>query len=78
MAAVDIDGDGIDEIAYLKKGSWGDLDFNLYIYSAPTMKGQHGVYLASDYWSPDGNTVGMAAVDIDGDGIDEIAYLKQN
>ena len=78
MAAVDIDGDGIDEIAYLKKGPGSDRNFDLYIYSAPTMKGQHGVYLASDYWSPDGNTVGMAAVDIDGDGIDEIAYLKQN
>ena len=78
IAAVDIDGDGIDEIAYLKKGPRSEQNFDLYIYSAPTIKGQHGVYLASDFWTPDGNTVGMAAVDIDGDGIDEIAYLKQN
>ena len=78
VTSVDIDGDGIDEIAYLKKGPRNEQNFDLYIYSAPTMKGQRGVYLASDYWTPDGNTIGMAAIDIDGDGIDEIAYLKQN
>jgi hypothetical protein len=77
IAALDIDGDGKDEIAYLKKGDKTAQDYKLYIYSAPTKKGERGTLLASDFWGCNGDDVDIAAVDIDGDGKDEIAYLKK-
>jgi hypothetical protein len=73
VATIDIDGDGVDEIAYLKKGTYGDTDYDLYIYTAPTAIGEHGTLIASDYWSSDGNTIAITAVG----GGDEIAYLKK-
>jgi hypothetical protein len=73
VTAIDIDGNGVDEIAYLKQGAGGDTDYGLYIYTAPTAIGEHGTLIASDYWSPDGNTVAITAVG----GGDQIAYLKQ-
>jgi hypothetical protein len=72
VATIDINGDGVDEIAYLKKGPYGDEDYDLYIYTAPTAIGEHDTLLATDYWSPDGNTVAIAAI-----GMDKIAYLKK-
>jgi hypothetical protein len=77
VTAIDIDGDGVDEIAYLKKGAYGAKDYDLYIYTAPTAIRDHGTLTASDKWSPDGNTVAITAIDIDGNGVDEIAYLKE-
>ena len=77
ITAIDIDGNGIDEIAYLKKGSYSDLDYNLFIYTAPSTIREHGTLIASDLWAPDGSTVAITAIDIDGNGIDEIAYLKK-
>jgi hypothetical protein len=62
IAAIDIDGDGIDEIAYLKKGPYGERDYDLYIYTAPTTIGEHGTLIATDYWSPDGQTKGISAL----------------
>ena len=73
VATIDIDGDGVDEIAYLKKGPYGDEDYDLYIYTAPTAIGEQGTLIATDYWSPDGDTVAITAVG----GGDEIAYLKK-
>ena len=77
IIALDIDGDGTDEIAYLKKGDKTAQDYKLYIYSVPTEKGQRGTLIASDFWSCNGDNVDIAAVDINGDGKDEIAYLKK-
>ena len=73
VATIDIDGDGVDEIAYLKKGPYGDEDYDLYIYTAPTAIGEQGTLIATDYWSPDGDTVAITAIG----GGDEIAYLKK-
>jgi hypothetical protein len=53
---------GGDEIAYLKKGAYGAEDYDLYIYTAPTTIGGHGTLIASDYWSPDGQTKGISAL----------------
>ena len=50
-------------ICYLKKGGYGGRDYNLYIYSAPTYKGEHGRFIGSDYWSADGETVAITAID---------------
>ncbi|MBE9593464.1 MAG: hypothetical protein IMF19_08280, partial [Proteobacteria bacterium] len=62
IAAIDIDGDGIDEIAYLKKGSSSERNYDLFIFSAPTTIREHGTLIASDYWSPDGLTEGISAL----------------
>jgi hypothetical protein len=59
-------------IAYLKTEQYRNTDYNLYIYTDPTTIGQHGTLLATDYWSPDGNTVAITAI-----GMDKIAYLKR-
>jgi len=75
LAAVDIDGNGTDEIAVLKKAGSGDN--NLFVYSAP-IGVQKGVLKGTDWWSYDGNTEAIAGVDIDGDKRDEIAALKKN
>ena len=64
-------------IAYLKKGPSSDTNYDLFIYTAPTTIGEHGTLTASDYWSPNGNSVAITAIDINGDGLDEIAYLKR-
>jgi hypothetical protein len=64
---------GGDEIAYLKKGPYGDTDYDLYIHTAPTTIGEQGTLIATDYWSPDGDTRAITAVG----GGDEIAYLKK-
>ena len=53
---------GGDEIAYLEKGAYGVTDYDLYIYTAPTTIGEHGTLIASDYWSPDGQTKGISAL----------------
>jgi hypothetical protein len=74
LAAVDIDGDGRDEIAVLKKA--GPTDYNLYVFTAPTGV-QKGVLKGGDWWSYDGNTVAIAGGDFDGDKVDDIAVLKQ-
>jgi hypothetical protein len=74
LAAVDIDGNGTDEIAVLKKA--GPTDYNLYVYTAPQGV-QKGTLKGADWWSYDGNAVAIAGVDIDGNRMDEVAVLKQ-
>jgi hypothetical protein len=50
-------------IAYLKKGSYNDWDYNLFIYTAPSTIHEHGTLIASDLWSPDGQkTEGISAL----------------
>jgi hypothetical protein len=74
LAAMDIDGDGTDEVAVLKKA--GIRDYNLFVYSAPVGI-QKGTLKGIDWWSCDGDTLGIAGVDIDGDTVDEVAVLKK-
>jgi hypothetical protein len=81
MAAVDIDGDSIDEIAVIRQQQLGRQ--RLEIYSLPTIVGgQTGPPIASDTTFGNANTrnnnIALAAVDIHGDGIDEIAVIRQN
>jgi hypothetical protein len=81
MAAVDIDGDGIDEIAVIRQNKTGRQ--RLEIYSLPTVVGgETGPPIASDTTFGNANTrnnnIALAAVDIHGDGIDEIAVIRQN
>jgi len=74
IAATDIDGDGINEIAVLKKA--GATDHDLYVFTAPRGV-QEGTLKGVDWWSADGKTVAIAGVDIDGNGVDEVAVLKR-
>jgi hypothetical protein len=76
LRAVDIDGDGIDEIAVIRQNKTGRQ--RLEIYSLPTVVGgETGPPIASDTTfgnaNKNTNNIAMAAVDIDGDSIDEIA-----
>jgi hypothetical protein len=82
----DINGDGYRDIAYLKGGPGGALDYRLIVVSGPTPDSTGGNNLHKeegaaddywlDYWSP-GRTVQITAIsDISGDGYDDIAYLK--
>ncbi|MCK4733726.1 MAG: hypothetical protein KAT65_14830, partial [Methanophagales archaeon] len=61
ITAIDINGDGIDEIVYLKKGPSSDRNYDLLIYTAPTTIRERGTLIASDLWSPDGQTVDISA-----------------
>jgi hypothetical protein len=72
VAPVNIHRQPLGDIAYLKKGTYGDTDYDLFIHTAPTTLLEPGALIASDYWSPDGSTVGITAIDID-----KIAYLKR-
>ena len=82
-APLDIDGDGIDEIAVVKNQGG---DHNLYIYNA-LQYGDKTYWdsfarnpspVARDLWFICGgnNTVAIAGVDGNDDGIDEVAVLK--
>ena len=72
VAPVNIHRQPLGDLAYLKKGAYGAEDYDLYIYTAPTTIGGHGTLLATDYWSPDGDTRAITAIDMD-----KIAYLKK-
>ena len=84
-APVDIDGDGNDEIAVMKNQGG---DFNFYVYDA-LQYGDRTYWdsfsrnpspVARDLWFICGgnNTVAIAGVDGDGDGIDEVAVIKND
>lgn len=70
---VDINGDGVDEIAVLRDK--GGSDQNLHIYSTPVC-GQGATLIAGDWWSPNGKTRFIATGNFDSDSKAEIAYLK--
>jgi hypothetical protein len=74
MAGGDFDGNGVDEIAYLKQAA--ATDFTLFVYTAPA-GAQMGTLIGTDNASYDGVPVALTAVDIDGNGTDEIAVLKK-
>ena len=63
-----------DCLAILKNN--GGMDNNLFVFSAPEGV-QKGTLKGVDWWSGDGNTVAMTGGDFNGDGKDELAYLKQ-
>jgi hypothetical protein len=49
-------------IAYLKKGSTGEKNHDLFIHTVPTTLLEPGTLIASDYWSPDGQTEDTSAL----------------
>jgi hypothetical protein len=77
IAGVDVDGDGIDEIAALNNMTSGRQ--RLVIFNTPVTRGT-GPPIASDSSfgnaNNDYNMVSIAGVDIDGNGIEEIAALN--
>ena len=82
MTGIDINGDGFDEIAVIKQKTNGRQ--RLEIYNAPQglgINGGTGPPIASDLTfgrtTNNWNNIAMAGVDINGDGIDEIAVIKQ-
>jgi len=75
IAGGDFDGNGVDEIAYLKQVA--TTDFSLFVYTAPVGT-QKGTLKGTDYANYDGTPIAITAVDIDGNGTDEIAVLKKS
>lgn len=77
VAGIDIDGDGVDEVAVLRQDSFDDQ--NIYFYDAPNIGGQMMPIQALDLWeAPSGNqVVDIAGADSNGDGIDELLVLKR-
>lgn len=74
IAGVDYNGDGKDELAVMKNENG---DYNLYIYFAPTTT-EATFLIGGDKWNiPSGdNVIAMTGFDVDGDGKDEIAVMK--
>jgi hypothetical protein len=80
MACADTDGDGADEIAVIRQRSGGSQ--RLEIYNPPEGVGaDSGDPIASDLsfgnLNTNSNNIAMAGVDIDGDGTDEIAVVRE-
>jgi hypothetical protein len=80
MAGADINGDGVDEIAVIREKGGGKQ--RLYIFNAPPgPDSTTGTPVASDlafgHRSSNANNIAMAGVDIDRDGIDEIAVIRK-
>jgi hypothetical protein len=78
---VDVNGDGFDEIAVIKQNTGGKQ--RLEIYHPPAgVDTETGLPVASDTTfgstSNKNNNIAIAGVDVNGDGIDEIAVIKQN
>ena len=79
MAGGDIDGDGTDELIFIRQRLNGNQYLN--IYGAPvTVGGDINPLLASDTWIANLGTSNeithMTAGDIDGDGFDEIIVIR--
>lgn len=74
IAGVDYNGDGREELSIMKNENG---DYNMYIYFAPTTT-EATFLIGGDKWNiPSGdNVVAMTGLDIDGDGRDEIAVMK--
>jgi hypothetical protein len=80
MAAVDTDGDGIDEIAVIRQKPNGKQ--RLFIFNAPpgpdTDSGDPIAYdFSFGHRDSNANNIAMAGLDTDGDGIDEIAVIQE-
>jgi hypothetical protein len=81
MVGVDVDGNGIDEIAVIREMP-SNGKHRLFIFNAPPGPDTDtGDPIAYDFnfgnrWS-NAKNIAMAGVDIDNDGIDEIAVIRQ-
>lgn len=77
VAGIDVNGDGIDEVAVLRQDSL--YDQNIYFYEAPDHGNQMMGVVSKDLWvAPDGNNViDLSGADMNGDGIDELLVLKK-
>ena len=84
LAAIDTDGDDVDELAIVRReDGW---DYNIYIYRCPEPGdwtywdafSRNPSPMCRDLWIiPAGNDVsGMCAMDVDMDGVDELMVLK--
>ena len=78
-AGVDLDGDGEDEMAVLKRDFGSDM--NLYIYEGLRPPSQHNKFpIAYDLWViPAGNNILLMANagDVNGDGREDLAVLRK-
>lgn len=80
IAGADIDGDGIDEIAVLEQKANGNQKFK--VFDAPSdAEAETGDAIASDLSFGDvitnNKNIALVGVDVDGDGIDEIAVIRE-
>jgi hypothetical protein len=80
MTCADTDGDGVDEIAIIRQRSGGKQ--RLEIYESPHgVGGYTGEPIASDpsfgNLNSDKNNIAIAGLDMDGDGTNEIAVLRE-
>ncbi len=79
LAAGDIDGDGTDEVIFIRQRANGNQYLN--IYDAPdVVAGELSPLLASDTWIGNIGTrseiMNLAAGDIDADGTDELIFVR--
>ena len=80
MAAGDIDGDGTDELIFIRRRPNGNQYLNIY-YAPTVVGGEINPLVASDLWIGNIGTsteiTHMAAGDTDGDGDDELVFVRQ-
>jgi YD repeat-containing protein len=81
LAGIDINGDGVDEVAVIRERPDNGRQ-RLYIFNAPTVPDQEvEPAIASDLTfgnaNKNNNNIALAGADINGDGVDEIAVIRQ-
>ncbi len=79
LTAGDIDGDGTDELIFIRQRESGNQYLNIY-YAPAAVAGELGPLVASDTWIGNlgdrSEIMNLAAGDIDGDGTDELIFVR--